>query len=141
MKQIDEQEKSNETDEQPDGVVMIEVSKEDKDLAIEPSAQVDPTSVEALLFSTHSPLTAGKLGEMLGLDNTKSIRHAIKTLNDEYEKSGRSFRIEQVAGGYQMLTLPEFGTLIKRLVQKDGDAKLTKAALESLAIIALQTDA
>ncbi|HQY88581.1 MAG TPA: SMC-Scp complex subunit ScpB, partial [Tepidisphaeraceae bacterium] len=103
---------------------------------IEPSAQVDPTSVEALLFSTHSPLTAGKLGEMLGLDNTKSIRHAIKTLNDEYEKSGRSFRIEQVAGGYQMLTLPEFGTLIKRLVQKDGDAKLTKAALESLAIIA-----
>jgi len=136
MKQIDEQEKSNETDEQPDGVVMIEVSDEDKDLAIEPSAQVDPTSVEALLFSTHSPLTAGKLGEMLGLDNTKSIRHAIKTLNDEYEKSGRSFRIEQVAGGYQMLTLPEFGTLIKRLVQKDGDAKLTKAALESLAIIA-----
>src|SRR5207248_347932 len=58
------------------------------------------------------------------------------TLNEQYETSGRAFRIEQVAGGFQILTLPEFGDALKRLHQKEVDAKLTKAALETLAIIA-----
>lgn len=135
MSQTEQEHIENDNDEQPDGVVMIElVSDEIEESAA--SQQADPSAVEALLFSTHHPLTAGKLGEMLSLDNTKSIRQTIKLLNDEYEKSGRSFRIEQVAGGYQMLTLPEYGTLIKKLIQKDSDAKLTKASIETLAIIA-----
>ena len=92
--------------------------------------------VEALLFATHHPLTAGRLAELLDLPSTKSIRRAVQSLNGEYERSGRSFRIEQVAGGYQMLTLPELGELVKKLVQKETDAKLTKAAMETLAIIA-----
>ena len=41
-----------------------------------------------------------------------------------------------MAGGYQILTLPEFGDALKKLHQKEADAKLTKAALETLAIIA-----
>ena len=98
--------------------------------------EVSLTSVEALLFATHHPLTAGKLGELLDLSSTKPIRRAIQALNDSYAKTGRAFRIEQVAGGYQMLTLPELGELIKKLVQKDADAKLTKAAMETLAIVA-----
>jgi segregation and condensation protein B len=53
-----------------------------------------------------------------------------------YEQTDRSFRIEQVAGGYQILTLPRFGEHLKRLHQKEIDSKLTKAALETLAIIA-----
>lgn len=97
---------------------------------------LDLTRVEALLFATHHPLTAGRLGELLDLPSTKPIRRAIQSLNDDYAKTGRSFRIEQVAGGYQMLTLPELGDLIKKLVQKEADAKLTKAAMETLAIIA-----
>jgi segregation and condensation protein B len=76
------------------------------------------------------------LAELLSLTSTKLIRRAIKQLNDSYEQTGRSFRIEQVAGGYQMLTLPGQGELIKKLVQKETDARLTKAALETLAIIA-----
>ena len=56
--------------------------------------------------------------------------------NAQYEASNRSFRIEQVAGGYQLLTLPQFGEALKKLHQKEADAKLTKAALETLAIIA-----
>ena len=57
-------------------------------------------------------------------------------MNRQYEESGRSFRIEQVAGGYQILTLPQDGEHLKKLHQKEADAKLTKAALETLAIIA-----
>lgn len=116
-------------DEQPDGAVDAELS-ESVDTSIELPA------LEALLFSTHHPLTAGRLAELLKLDSTKPIRRAIKDLNEQYETTGRCFRIEQVAGGYQMLTLPEFGPIIKTLVQKETDARLSKSALETLAIIA-----
>lgn len=92
--------------------------------------------VEALLFSTRHPLTAGRLAELAELDSTRQIRVLVRQLNGVYEESRRAFRIEQVAGGYQMLTLPEHGTAIKKLVQREADAKLTRAALETLAIIA-----
>ena len=92
--------------------------------------------MEALLLSTHHPLTAGRLAELLDVDTTKAIRKGIKVLNEQYETGGRAFRVEQVAGGYQILTLPEFGEALKKLHQKEADAKLTKAALETLAIIA-----
>ena len=98
--------------------------------------QVDPGLLEALLLSTHHPLTAGRIGEVMGLGMTKPVRQAIKELNRRYEETGRSFRIEQVAGGYQILTLPHYGEHLKKLHQKEADAKLTKAALETLAIIA-----
>jgi segregation and condensation protein B len=100
------------------------------------NVQIDLAILEALLFSTHHPLTAGRLGELLELSATGPVRKAIQQLNKSYEESGRSFRIEQVAGGYQMLTLPQFGEHLQRLHQKEADSKLTKAALETLAIIA-----
>jgi segregation and condensation protein B len=96
----------------------------------------DLARLEALLFSTHHPLTAGKLAELLELPTTKLIRRGIRQLNQDYEDTGRSFRIEQVAGGYQILTHPEHGELLKKLYQREIDAKLTKAALETLSIIA-----
>jgi segregation and condensation protein B len=101
-----------------------------------PESNVDLPTVEALLLSTHHPLTAGRLAELMDLPGTKSVRSAIKSLNEQYEQTERSFRIEQVAGGYQILTLPKFGEHLKKLHQKEIDSKLTKAALETLAIIA-----
>jgi len=97
---------------------------------------VDLGRLEALLFSTHHPLTAGRLAELLDLPTTKPVRRAIQQLNQNYTESARSFRVEQVAGGYQLLTLPEHGELLKKLHQREIDAKLTKAALETLSIIA-----
>ncbi len=104
--------------------------------AEEPVVELDLPAVEALLLSTHHPLTAGRLAELMETPGTKAVRRAIKLLNEQYEQSNRSFRIEQVAGGYQILTLPKFGEHLKRLHQKEIDTKLTKAALETLAIIA-----
>lgn len=98
--------------------------------------RVDLAVLEALLFSTHHPLTAGRLGELLQLQSTKPIRHAIKDLNQAYADSGRSFRVEQVAGGYQLLTLPEYGDVLQQMHQREADTKLTKSALETLAIVA-----
>jgi segregation and condensation protein B len=99
-------------------------------------AAVNVSLLEALLLSTHHPLTAGRLAELLDLDSTKPVRRAVKALNEQYEIGGRAFRIEQVAGGFQILTLPEFGDALKKLHQREADAKLTKPALETLAIIA-----
>src|SRR4051794_17887401 len=122
----------NAAGELPDGAV--EDGGDDTDVAQLPA--VNLALLEALLFGTHHPLTAGRLAELMELESTKQIRRAIKDLNEQYSESGRSFRIENVAGGYQMLTLPEFGEVLRRLHQKEIDAKLTKAALETLAIIA-----
>jgi segregation and condensation protein B len=97
---------------------------------------IDLLVLEALLLGTHHPLTAGRLAELMELPGTKPIRQAVKQLNEQYEQTGRSFHIEQVAGGYQILTLPRFGEVLKKLHQKEIDAKLTKAALETMAIIA-----
>ena len=97
---------------------------------------VDLGVLEALLFGTHHPLTAGRLAELLELESTKPIRRAITDLNQQYTDTGRTFRVEQVAGGYQLLTLPDYGEHLQRLHQREADAKLTKAALETLAIIA-----
>jgi segregation and condensation protein B len=102
----------------------------------ETDSPVDTATLEALLFSTHHPLTTAKLAELMQLPKHGMLRKAIKSLNAVYEDSKRSFRIEQVAGGYQMLTLPEHGEALKRLHQKEIDSKLTKSAVETLAIIA-----
>lgn len=125
-------------DEAVDGPVAPEANEsESADGASSAAAEapVDLASLEALLFSTHHPLTAGRLAELIDAESTKPVRHAIRDLNTQYEETNRAFRIEQVAGGYQMLTLPQFAPVIKKHQQKEADAKLTKAALETLAII------
>lgn len=118
-----------------DGAVEVEPVEAESADATE-AAPIDTRLLEALLVGTHSPLTAGRLAELMGLDTTKAIRKGIKLLNAKYEQTDSAFRIEQVAGGYQILTLPEFGDHLKKLYQKEIDAKLSKAALETLAIIA-----
>ena len=122
--------------EQPDGAVAEADEETDGADDAATAVEVNLGLLEALLLSTHHPLTAGKLAELLELDATKPVRGAIKDLNAQYESAGRSFRIEQVAGGYQLLTLPEYGDTLKKFHQREIDAKLTKAALETLAIIA-----
>ena len=99
-------------------------------------APLDLRLLEALLFSTHHPLTGQRLAELLETQSQKSLKAAVQELNRQYEDTGRTFRVEQVAGGYQLLSLPEYGDLLKRLHQREADARLSKAALETLAIIA-----
>jgi segregation and condensation protein B len=122
----------------PDGSRMPSGGATAADGADNPDAGIDvplPT-LEALLLTTHHPLTAARLNELLNAGSARAIHRAVEWLNALYERTGRSFRIEQVAGGYQILTLPEHGDALRRLHQKEADAKLTKAALETLSIVA-----
>ncbi len=93
-------------------------------------------AVEAILFSSSGPLTVAKLGGVLdGVDGRK-VRAAIKELNEEYEREGRAFRIDEIAGGFQMLTRPEYAKFIDRLRTVVRKSRLTQAALETVALIA-----
>lgn len=95
--------------------------------------------VEAMLLSTDRPMTEKRLADLLGLagkEDIKRVREAISDLNDAYDKTGRSFRIENVAGGFQVLTIPAFGGLLARLHADRQQTRLSQAALETLSIVA-----
>ena len=93
-------------------------------------------TVEAILFASDSPLTASKIAQVAEIGGQKQIKTAIIELNERYEQSGCAFRIDEIAGGYQMLTLPQYHDVISRLMRVKSDAKLSQAAMETLAIVA-----
>lgn len=95
-----------------------------------------PQVIEAILFSTDIPLSSGKLAEIVGVDSTKPIKQTIESLNQSYEQRQAAYRIEERAGGYQLLTLPQYAQYIERLVRKKDEGRLTPASLETLAIVA-----
>jgi len=92
--------------------------------------------VEAILFASDEPLTAARLVSVVETGSVKQIRQSVKNLNTKYAGGNCAFRIEQIAGGYQMMTLPPYNHWLKKLLRVRRDGKLTQAALEALAIIA-----
>lgn len=91
--------------------------------------------VEALLFASDVPISVGKLAETVGLDATKPVKDTIAELNAEYAAREAAYRIEERAGGFQLLTLPQYADYIQRLVRKKDEGRLTPASLETLAIV------
>ncbi len=94
--------------------------------------------VEASLLTTDRPMTSAKLGELLGGFAIKTIQDAADGLNKVYEETGRSFRIEKVAGGLQVLTLPKYADVLSELHKSRTQTRLSPAAMETLAIVAYQ---
>jgi segregation and condensation protein B len=94
------------------------------------------TIIEALLFATDEPLPARKIAEILEFGDVRDVKSRIAELNAEYEQSGRSFRIESVAGGFQMMTIPPFNDWLTKLLRVRRESKLSGAAMETLAVIA-----
>jgi len=90
---------------------------------------------EAVLFACDEPLSPKRLANIAGA-GVKQIRRCIETLNKEYETNGHAFRIEEIALGYQMLTLSGYNDWLKKLISTRSDSKLSAAALETLAVIA-----
>lgn len=92
--------------------------------------------IEAALLTTDRPLPASKLSELLGKTGNKAVKSAIDELNKIYEQTGRSFRIEEVAGGFQILTLAQYSDVLAAMHKTRGQTKLSPAAMETLAIVA-----
>jgi segregation and condensation protein B len=92
-----------------------------------------------MLMASDRPLTEFRIAELLGLSgkgSSKKVVAALEELNAHYAESGRAFRAERLAGGWQMLTLPAFGPILHRLHDDRQQSRLSQPALETLAIIA-----
>jgi len=91
--------------------------------------------VEAVLFASDEPVNANRLAAIAGTA-TGEVKRAIKDLNEKYSSCGNSFRVEKIAGGFQMLTMQCYSKWVEKLVTVRSESKLSAAALETLAIIA-----
>ena len=102
----------------------------------QPPADVTVESVtEAVLFASDEPLREARLADIVGT-SASQIRQHIKNLNDKYQTNNNACRIEQIAGGYQMMTLSPYNHWLRKLLRERDSGKLSPAALETLAIIA-----
>lgn len=94
------------------------------------------STVEALLFASEKPLTIEQARGCLDNLDPVMLRRVIEDLQSEYEQSNKGMRIIEVAGGFQMITSPNFAPFLKKLFKSRHVERLSKPALESLAIIA-----
>jgi segregation and condensation protein B len=92
--------------------------------------------VESLLFVAREPLTSRKIAQLASLADGTEARTLIRRLNHFYDAQASAFRVEQVAGGYQVLTRPKFGGWLRRLHPSSVETRLSAPALETLAVVA-----
>ena len=92
--------------------------------------------LEALLFASDDPLPLDRLREASGLEDGKETRAHLEALRAEYASGGRAFSLEEVAGGWQLLTRAVFAPYLARLLRRPERTRLSAAALETLAVIA-----
>jgi segregation and condensation protein B len=92
--------------------------------------------IEALLFVSHGPVTFDRLAAVLDGVPKAEVREAVRSLQAAFQQGGRGLQIVEVAGGLQLVTRPDYGPWIKRLEKSKPAPKLSRSALESLAIIA-----
>jgi segregation and condensation protein B len=92
--------------------------------------------LEAVLLLAREPLNSRKLSQYAGLADGTQARTLLRQLNEWYDEVGRAFRVEEVAGGYQLLSRRKFGKWLRRLSHVPGESRLSAPALETLAVIA-----
>ena len=93
-------------------------------------------ALEALLFASEKPLTIEQARACLDNLDGVAVRKVIEDLKSEYEQANRGIRIIEVAGGFQMITATNFFPFLKKLFKERHVERLSKPALETLAIIA-----
>jgi segregation and condensation protein B len=92
--------------------------------------------LEAVLFTCDEPVTLSKLSDLFPETKPADIKEAVAQLRTDYDESGRAFSVEELAGGYQLLTRPQYADIIARLRKARAEKKLSAAAMETLAIVA-----
>ena len=90
--------------------------------------------VEALIFAADGPIKVERIAEALDLEQVE-ICAAIEALEADYEEHPRGFFMQEVSGGYQLRTRPEYADYLRKLGQS-RPFKFSRPALESLSIIA-----
>ena len=92
--------------------------------------------VEAALLATDEPLTPKRLAMAAGLPDPADARRLVRQLQVFFEQDGSAFQVEEIAGGFQLLSRPEFHPWLVRLKRTGNEMRLTGTMRETLAIIA-----
>lgn len=105
----------------------------------DPSAKSEAPSpveiVEAMLFASDTPLEPERIREVLGLPDAASARALVDELRARYETASRGLAISEAGGGFRMVTRAEVAPWLVRLARVRTRARLSRPALETLAII------
>ena len=91
--------------------------------------------LEAILMVVDEPVSEVVLAQIIEAP-TEEISAALRTLADRYEQEQRGFELRQVSGGWRYYSHPEMAPLVEKFVLDGQQARLTQAALETLAVIA-----
>ena len=92
--------------------------------------------IEALILASPEPLPARKIAGMVEGVTPSSAGRAVAQLNNRYMEAGCSFRLRELAGGFQFYIVPEFAGYVQELFARRRKMRLTRASLETLAIVA-----
>ena len=110
--------------------------------SLNPNAGIDPgicpnikAAIEALLFVSEKPLSPQQIKIAFKDMEADKIKETILELKSDYENGSRGLRIEEVAGGFQMVTSLEAAGVLKEYFKQRDAQRLSMPALETLSII------
>ena len=112
--------------------------RDGRTLVSPPLAEGDPRlqRLEAVLFLARESISSRALSQYADLADGTEARTLVRLLNRRYEQQGRPLRVEEVAGGFRLLTRPQFASWLRRLPHVPSEQRLSPPALETLAVIA-----
>lgn len=93
-------------------------------------------ALEALLFIANEPLSTRELSDLLDRAPIPDVRAALRDLRERYAREPRGFDLVEAAGGFRLLTRPEYAPWVARVETIRREERLSKAQLEALAVIA-----
>ena len=111
-------------------------AKPPSQLRNEEDVQALMQTTEGVIFIAREPITITRLVQYARLHNGKEVRRVIEQLNKQYDKTNCAYRIEQVAGGYQLMSRPVFSGWLKRLEHTIAPQRFSAPSIETLAVIA-----
>lgn len=92
--------------------------------------------VESLIYVSEEPITVKQLAALLEGETIDDIQNSVEQLAEEFNARGGGLELRHLAGGYRITTRPEFSEYVRRYLKSQPSAKLSLAALETLAVIA-----
>ena len=119
-------------------IVSIKKQRSTDQSSVIPSCLRSPelAQLEAALFVAREPLPIRRLAKLARLSDGTRARALLRELNTFFDDSGSAFRIEHLAGGFQLVTRTQFGPWIRRTIDYSTENRLSNAAMETLSIIA-----
>ena len=111
--------------------------------AVDPVEEPDPTALpkpksilEAILFAASEPISVEQFQAVLPELDKRAIRRELDELRQDYQEMRRSFRLVEIANGYQICTCPQYVEWIQKFYTRQVRVTLSPSALETLAIVA-----